>query len=128
VTTKSSNEVPPLSERGTFDETMFFRPGEIAVVLQMSPKSVWRQGFPCVRTPGSVRRYRRDLLAQWVPQQGDPQLLRPEQAAVVLGIARCTAVMWMRDGRIPGAVKLPQGRHRVARAVLDEMTAGWGPR
>ncbi len=48
------------------------------------------------------------------------KLLRPEDAAELLGVSRTAIYTWMKLGRIK-PVKLPNGRYRIALSEIDRV-------
>lgn len=48
------------------------------------------------------------------------KLLRPEDAAELLGVSRTAIYTWMKQGRIR-AVKLPNGRYRIALSEIQRV-------
>jgi excisionase family DNA binding protein len=48
------------------------------------------------------------------------KLLRPEDAAELLGVSRTAIYTWMKQGRIK-PVKLPNGRYRIALSEIQRV-------
>lgn len=117
----TARQLPPahrLAERNTF------RPGELAGLCRVSPRTVKRWALagvvPFSRTLGGHRRYQRGRLS-WLPQTGDPQLLTLADVAELCGVTRDTAARWARERQLY-KVGLPGGRLvRVWRSDVTRM-------
>lgn len=102
-----------------------FSPGEMARICRVDPKTlaIWAKAGKCphLRTPGGHRRYRRCQL-DFLPAEGDPQLVTFMDIARAAGVGIRTVHWWADSGRFDW-VRLPGGHRRVWRPVAAEFLA-----
>ena len=114
------------SEPGQFARTQTLQPGELAQLCRVDPHTIgaWaREGkLPSLRTLGGHRRYlRRDL--DFLPQDGDPQLLTYAEMAQLMAVTAKTVGQWALKGKL-SAVILPGQYPRVIRSEVMTLLAG----
>lgn len=49
------------------------------------------------------------------------ELLTTSEAAKLLRVAKSTVLRYVRDGHLPGAIRLPSGYLRIPRSAVDEL-------
>lgn len=91
------------SEPGQFARKQTLRPGELAQLCRVDVHTInrWAQEgkLPHLRTLGGHRRYLRSEL-DFLPQEGDPQLLTYADFAAMMAVRAKAVGNWSRQGKL----------------------------